>query len=491
MMRKTIALVGILIFVAAGLAWSANVTVGAGGQHATVQAGVDAAGVNGTVTILDSAVYTEDVTIEAAEAGVTIQAAAGQRPTISALNQRAHATYQVFPILIATEPAYPYDRFGVSVQAPCTLVGLNIENTDGQTNHSPSFGDLAACAMIVHSPGVTVRDCTISGPTTGFGPGDWATVLVIAWGPTAADVVFENCDISGGEYALVNETFGRYNSQIPVPPGPFTTSTLRANSCMIHGSTAACFQIDAGIAYLTDCDIYDGTGDGVGVGGGMLVLDGCDIYNNANAGLYPDYNDSFALPGDWPVVYATDCMIYGNHGTGHDGNVRIDDGTVTIERSVIARPENTVAIYCDDDASGETAGSPCILNMDFCDVYSPGQDCFGADLNVQQHPIQITVTNSILVGRNGLLMQNSTYNVCSITYSDLYVTDTATSDVTVANNVTIEPQYLNPGGTRLRDFRYHNDNLNVGEANAEIGSQGRYQPPDPLGVRIQMWSLYR
>ncbi len=50
-------------------------------------AGVGAAGALGTVTILDSQTYTEDLTIQApANAYVTIQAATGQSPTIEAAN---------------------------------------------------------------------------------------------------------------------------------------------------------------------------------------------------------------------------------------------------------------------------------------------------------------------------------------------------------------------------------------------------------------------
>jgi hypothetical protein len=146
-----------------------------------------------------------------------------------------------------------------------------------------------------------------------------------------------------------------------------------------------------------------------------------------------------------------------------------------------------VAIFCDDN----NAASPCVLNLDFCDIYAPGQDCFGFDLDVMEHPIQIDVKNSILVGENGLLMENPTFNPCSITYSDLFVTNTATSNVTVANNVTIQPQYLSPGGTSRPGYRYLNDNLSVGEGGAEIGSQGRYVPPDPLGIQMRIWSLYR
>jgi len=487
-MKRILALTLGICFCLGGAAWATMVTVSKTGPSSftTIQAGIGGAGVAGTVTVLDSSTYVEDVTIKMAAAGVTIRAAPGQRPTIRALNHRTDAIY--LALGIGADPTKPYDHMGVSVQAPCALVGLNIENTSTTTNFTPAFGGgtyLTACAIAIHSPSVLVLDCRMSGPTGGFpSGGDWATALVIAWGGTAANATFEGCTITGGEYGLINETFGR---SIP----SFTTSTLAASNCTISSATTSNVTLDAGYAMLTTCTIRNGQSNGVSCGGGRASLVGCDIVDNANCGLELDYNDSFALTGDQPIVTATDCLIARNRGSGQDGNVRIGDGRLTLTRCIIALPQNTQAIFMDDNNPGSPElPTSCTLDMNFCDIYSPGHDCFSFDLDVMQHPIRVAVKNTIMVGRNGLLMRNPSFNPCSIRYSDLFVTDTATSGVTTSNNVTIAPQYLldyYPSWSGRRDgYFYYNENLNVGEAGAFIGSRGLY--PGPAATR--RWARY-
>jgi len=477
-MRTTLVFVAIACVCLLGVSWSADVTVGTGGTYPTVQAGINAAGAGGTVTILDSQTYVEDVTIKAAQAGVTVQAAAGQRPTIRAANTRSDSLYSGAPLVIP-----PPDRFGLSVQASCTLIGLDIENLSQTANHSNSFNaDFTACAMVVHAPNVVARNCRFRAPTSfSTSPsGDLVAVLVIAFGSTPASLTLENCEIVGSEYGLINETFGRY---IP----SYTTSTVNASNCLFTSSTSTNVLIDAGVTNLTTCTLANSQGDGIECRGDVTTLVGCNIVNNASVGLHLNYSDDFALLHHFARVSATNCLIARNRGGGQDGDIRLADGRLTLDHCIIGEPQNTCAIFLDDNIDNPPeVPSPCVLNMDFCDVYAPGHDCFSWDMDVNEHPITITIKNSILIGANGLVNTNPGAHPMSVSYSSLFVTGVATQGVTTSNNVTIDPMYVNPGLTRS-GFKYLANNLNVGEGGAEIGSQGRYRGT-PLDVR--RWNLY-
>lgn len=469
-MRNVFAAIGLLSLLLCGTAQPASVTVaqGGGGDHTTVQAGIDAAGAGGTVTILDSATYVEDIVVTPTVAGITIQAATGQSPTIRAANTRLEDTYAALAIT-------PPDRFGASIWAPCTIQGITFENLDVTANTSLAFGTLTACALAIHAPDVVVRDCTMCGPTTGFGDGDWSTCLIVPWGPTPATAQFDNCTFIGGEYGLVNETFGRHI------PG-WVTGEIIAVGCEMTSSTTNNVVSDAGVTNLMGCVMHSGQGNGISVGGGTVYLDGCDIVNNAGIGLQIEFNDSFALPGDFAVVTATDCYIAGNQGTGHNANIQLQEGTLTIDHSIIANGPNTAAIFIDDNVNAETASAPCELHMDFCDIYAPGQDCVLFDQDVNEHPITVDIKNSILDGQNGIINQNPGIHPMSVSYSSVVAVATALSGVTETANVAIPALYVDTANGIRTGFQYTNSNLNVGEAGAWIGSQGpvpTVTPPNP------------
>jgi hypothetical protein len=466
----------IVAMTAAGVE-AASVTVAkSGGDFTTVQEGLNAAGAGGTVTILDSETYIEDVTIETAMAGITLQAADGQSPTIQNANTRLHANYAALGILVA-------DRFGCSVWGPCTIEGINFVNPDGATNTSSAFGDLTACAMAIHSPGVVVRNCTMAGPGTGFSGGDWSTVLVISWGPEPqASAVFEGCEISGGEYGLVNETFGLYITD----PAPWTSALVEATTCTFHDNTINNVVSDAGVTTLTAC-ISEFAGDnGISVGGGTTYLVGCDFLQNGQSGIELDFNDSFSLPGDWPVCYATDCLLANNQGDSRDISIQIANGSLTIDHSIVTSPANRAGIYMDDN----DAAAPCQLVMDYCDVYTPGLDCFWFDQDVNEHPIEIAITNSILVGQTILhIQQTPVAHPVTISNSDLIATGVPTAGVTETNNVSIDPNYRAPALNQRSGFKYWEETLNVGVGGTYIGSQGWIEPTPELGAA--RWYLYR
>lgn len=476
-MRQALVLVGVFVVAFTSLAQSADVQVSKTGAIQTVTAGLAAAGAGGTVTIVDSATYVEDVTIT--QIGVTVQAATGQQPTIEAENVVNR---------YAAAGCVTNDHFGVSVQAPCTLIGLAIANPSAAVNRVVIPGvfddELAASAIIVNSPNVTLRDCHIIGPTTGFGGGLWSTCLLVDLSGIPASLSLENCEIEGGQYGLVNQTFGEYI------PGP-ADSSLTANGCSVHHTTAGGVESDAGVLTLTDCIIRDNENHGVIVGGGSATLTTCDIRDNGGSGLALEFNADFAHPGDWARVTASDCLIIRNGpGDGQDFGVRVYTGRLDIDHSIIALGNDRGGVFLDDNDPAVAA-----INMDFCDIYVPGQDCFAFGQDVFQQPVVASVKNTIMVGRNGMLNPNAGFNDCNICFSDLWITGTAVQDVATSNNVTIDPVYRlptfpqrDPATGKIPGFQYFNSNLNVGEGAANIGSQGQYIPDKPL--RGRSWFRY-
>jgi len=463
-MRKILVWLGIVFVGLVSVTWPVSVTVskpGGGGTYATVQEGINAAGANGTVTILDSQTYIEDVTIASAQAGVMVTAAAGQRPTIQAVNGVNRPVYAGIGIVS------PSDHFGISVQGSCTLEGLNISNLDPTCNTHATLGVLSAAAVIIHVPGVTVRDCHIFGPGAGFGAGDWTACLVVAFSPIPAAAQLENCEIYGAEYGVVDETF---SNAMPTWADSFLTLT----ACDIHNNTAAGLTVDAGVTTVTRCLIHDNPGTGVSGGGGKTVLVGCDILNN-NTGMSLSWNSDFARQNDWPNVTARDCMIFHNGTTNR--NIQIDDGLLTLDHSIISQGgRGGILLQHDNPADA-------ILDMNFCDIFAPGQTCVEFEGPGAKQAFA-SIRNSILYGNNGVLCDPA--HRAGVGFSSVFVTGgTAFQNTVTSNTVAIEPRYINSSSSVRGDFCYLNDDLNVGEGGAQIGSQGRYQPTD-----VRRWMGY-
>ncbi|MCX8036870.1 MAG: right-handed parallel beta-helix repeat-containing protein [Candidatus Sumerlaeia bacterium] len=466
-MRRTLIMTMALCSMGTVAVWSASVTVskpGNGGTYTTVQAGVVAAGAGGTVTILDSAVYTEDVTIQMAQAGLTIQAAAGQTPTIEAAN-----AVNRYGAIGVTSPA---DRFGIAVMAPCTFAGLKIRNTSPQVNQLGA-NPLVASAVFVNSPNVAFQNCEISGPGTASVPGgDWVAVLVVALSATPSSASLVNCEVHHAEYGVVPSTF-----QANVPGLP--DSLVRMTGCYIHDCLESGYQADAGNTTLLNCRITSNTGSGVEIGGGSAYLQGCDITNNRQDGLALDWDSGFnAGRTNYPVAFVKDCLLFKN-GTG-ERNVNHDDGLLTLDHCIISQGNNGGILL--RNASPADAN----LNINFCDIYAPGKTCItfeGAGANLARASIR----NSILVGDNGVNCQAAhRANVC---FSDVVVpsTGTAFQNTLTSNTVEMDPLYDDPTAAVRSGFLYHNDYLNVGEGGALIGSQGRWK----AAADRRRWQIYR
>lgn len=475
-MSRKVAICLILCLGLAGATRAADVTVAkVGGDYTSVQAGLDAAGPGGTVTILDSETYVEDVSIwPGTHDGVTLQAAPGQRPTILAANGSQRWTW--LPLTV--------DRVGFIIAADATLIGLKIQNADTTLNE---LG--VATAMVVQGSDVvplirvTIRDCHIVGP--GVDVGDYAGAGIISWSVSNwAEVIFEDCEFYDINYGCVPTNFGP-----PLGLPPFHDCETTLTNCTFRDTLSTGYEQDAGTGTLVNCTVTSNSGAGIFVGGGACTIRGTDITDNADEGIELSWDSNFNQGRtNYPNVTMVDCLIARNRGSSREASVRVNNGWLTMDHCIVSQPVNTSAIYMDDNGSQ----FPCVLMANFCDFYARGpggdQDIYWSDQDVKEHPIELTIKNSILVGRNGIINDDPGLNPMSVTYSDIYVTDVATSGVTTANNVSIAPNYLLPFSGTREGFRYTNANLNVGEGGAEIGSQGRYIPPEPLRVRV--WSLY-
>jgi len=461
-MRRIFAGLVVLCFGFVSVVWSASVTVAKPpvvANFTTVQAGLVAAGNGGTVTILDSSVYVEDVTIT--QLGVTITVAPGQRPTIRAAN----AINRYGAIGITSN-----DHFGLSVMGPCLLNGLNIENNDSTVNTHATFGPLAASAIIIHSPLVTLQNCKIFGPGGPFGAGDWVACLVVGLQagppPVPAAATLQNCEVYGAEYGAVDETFQVANPALP-------DSFLTLINCDIHDNTASGLQIDAGVTTATGCTIHNNN-TGVGAGGGRLFLIGCDIKDSNSQGMDIDFNSSFARAGDSCRVKVTNSLLYANGST--QSSIDLRDGTLNIDHSIISLGGDGGIWLSGDDPTN------AFLNMDFCDVFAPGKSCIHFDTTATS-PAYASIKNSVLMGANGVMCQ--TGHRANIYNSDVFVTGTAFQNTLTSNTAALDPYYVRPYVAARDGFHYYRD-LSVGESGQYVGSQGRWG-----AAAHRSWSLYK
>ena len=479
-MRKTTVLFGIFCICLASAAWSASVSVP--GDSPTVQGALTLAGVGGTVTITDSAVYTEDVfIIPGLHDGVTIQAAPGQTPTIRAANTTQRWTHLPFP------PG-ANDYMGLIASTDCTLIGLRIENIDPTLNLLGVAGVMVIQAVDAPPsppvPRVTLQNCQIVGP--GVDPGDFAGCPILSWSYTNyPEAVFEDCEFSETSFGLVPINFAPALGA-PSMMDPVTTAT----NCWLHDHFGDAIDHIAGVGTYVNCLISSNSETGINVEGDVAYFIGCDIVDNGAEGVQLDYDDSFQDPPPAPLaipaVSMTDCLIARNKGGGEESNIRINHGTLAIARSIISEPENTMAIFMNDNFESGFL-TPCNLVMDFCDVHGGLQNCFGFGTDVKELDIYTTVTNSILVGADGLVNPDSSYISAYLGNCAVWASGIATSATTVNVITTDEPIYMLPYSATRDGFRYYNDDFNIGTGGQYIGSQGYFEPGE---LRARNWSLY-
>ena len=173
---------------------AADITVGTGKTHATIQAAIDAAGSGDTIIVSDGT-YTEDLTVntsnftiksENGAASTTIQLVDGVGidiqggasgftlggATVEGFTITPHATNTTFPIQLANAPS------GVEIS-------YNTIATTGNASMGISVGAAGAT-------GLTVNNNTF---TADAGDGS-------IWGPNVTDVTVSNNTLSGGSYAV-------------------------------------------------------------------------------------------------------------------------------------------------------------------------------------------------------------------------------------------------------------------------------------------------
>jgi hypothetical protein len=256
-------------------------------------------------------------------------------------------------------------------------------------------------------------------------------------------------------------------------------SFLTLTDCAVHHSVGEYGGVvaAAGVTELVDCEIHSNAHEGVWVGGGRAILRGCDIVDNGRAGLvlgwFPGSNVGRT---NYPEVTATDCLIARNGSY----NVRVQDGSLTVDRSIIAQSTGSGGVWM-----GNQQYDAAVLNMDFCDIYESLKTCVSF-ASPGARGATAAITNSILVGQDGVMCNADPSMTASVSYSSVWVTGTAFQDVATSNNVTIEPLYYSPNADAREGFYYENTNLNIGLGGEEIGSRGSL-------VRTavpRLWTLY-
>jgi len=494
-MRKTAALFSILCIGMASAAWSLNATVkkDGTGDVTTVQDGLNLVASGGqpmgTVTILDSATYDEDLTIMVTvHDGITLKAAPGERPRIRAAN-----TAHRWDFLVA--PGTMIDYMGIMVATHCTIEGIDIQ----QAALVPNLLGFSAALTVESLPGAvntqcTVRNCRLWGP--GVDVGTVVSAVHLSWGTdTHPETTYEGCDFSTAVYCLVNVNFGPPAFGLGLLPvytvfgDPITTMT----DCVIQNNVADGADCMAGEMYFDNCVFRYNGEDGVEIGGGTCYFTGCDFTDNDECGLLLEFAEGDYNLGraNFPVAIATDCLFARNLGGGQDGSLRIDEGMAAMSRSIISQPVNTWSIFMDDNVDVgpiPTPPSPCTLVMDFCDIFGPTQNAIGFGTDVKEHDIPTTITNSVIVAVDGWVNPDSSFISGHVENCVLWCSGIPTSGVTVVNcETTKEPIYLLPYGGTRDGFYYLNTDLNIGMGGQDVGSQGHFE----IGpMRARHWALY-
>ncbi|HOJ59417.1 MAG TPA: right-handed parallel beta-helix repeat-containing protein [bacterium] len=408
---------------------------GSGGARTSVNAALAAAQAGDIIEIADSQEYVEDVTI--VTPGITLRAAAGQTPTITAANLAERFAAIGVP---------GTDYAGLVVQAPNVMIeGIELYNPTTELNLVP-----ISSVVLIAAPAVTLKNCRVKGPGSGV-PNDHLGILAVTLSTAAASVRVSQCVITDCPYGTVTTTFNP----------AFPAAEMTVEDCTIIGTLVG-VQTHDGKTTVTNCLIQDSTAQGVQVGGGQVILESCRIAGSADKGINIDYDPNYY--GIEPDVTVTHCR-FEDSNTAH---IFIQDGKLSVSGCIMT-------FSLGRDLLIEADGNfDVVVKMDHCDLY---QAALGAVLFQKpgSHTITATFTNCIVTGVEGFV-NNSFFDDLDIQafvvdHCDIFVDnpDFALINVTGTNNLFVDPQYEDTVDFKLKAT---SPLLKAGTNGSAMGSHG-------------------
>ncbi|MBD3266657.1 hypothetical protein GF373_08305 [bacterium] len=451
------------------------------GDHATIQAAIDAAAEGDTI-VIHAGSYTEDLNIghvnmpPAKKSDLTLKAAVGAEVTITLANN----SNRLAALAAAGADFGETDYMGFLVYGDnVTLEGLKLIQQAEAVNAIN-----VASALSIISNNVTVRDCVIEGP----GPdaeGDFLGMVITpldvislqqGQNALAKNLTVENCQISNVPYAFAIANF-------PLELGVAVDSPDASLTNCEFFNCGSGIEMDDGVVTAQDCNFHD-NGTGVSVSDDALTLTNSTIVNNLENGISIDDSEAEDNePAENPVIQIENCMVlnngYGADGSGTNHGVEIEHGTITLNNTVIANSAGNT-LFLDPPADREIT-----LTIDHCDLYE-SQD--GVAINTPEEPenfIHLTMTNNILVDIIGVFNSfpalEGTYE-----YNDFFVTSDPffpdDMEQTISDMLNVDPQYV--------DAENGNFNLSPDSPVATAGEGGTHLGAKGVQTKIQNWMVH-
>lgn len=468
-----------------------SATIAVPGDHATVQAAVNAAADGDIIEITNSAVYNEDVTIAKT---LTLRGAEGQRPTIQNAN-----SIERFAHLGIIGP----DCLGTVVRAAgCQLSNITFSNPQVEADAAG-----VSSALTIIAPGVTTENCTIT--TVDTAPGDNVGVAVVdldlpTGGNPPMDTLFKDCLFDTNKFGLAISWF----------IAPAIIPTVTVDGCTFTNNTGSSLEMDTGNVQVINCTFMDNPGTGIEVGAGSVsVVDSVFARNGLQNGcainveLATNWDETAEAPMPSPVgeglpagsIQLSRCIFYahGDPDIALDPTVRVHEGTLNASHCIFTENYSNHLVM---DNSGEEI-APAQVFIDHCDFY---RSLLSSEIVIYDMggPQQITfqIKNSILTeGDDGLWSIENEFwepapgNELQAHYVAFYDPSLLEGDLIMEelNNLYFStglPPYNNTDPTDPTSFMLPTGNalLTAGENGTYLGARGTgVEPHPPILVAIE------
>lgn len=466
--------------------FSATITVAQDGSGDVdqVQLAVAAANNGDEIVILDSGLYEEDV-IAGAAAGFatqfTLKAMEGQTPTIRATNTAVRLESLGIP-----DPDLQGALF-------INCDGVLIENIifENQTTNVNSSSTSSAVALL-DCNNITLKDCTIrgaGGPGTEYSGFNFGFIV---FGATLASkgIVLENCLVEECHFGI---------QVLKATAGVPTDPEITIRGCTIQNCNGNGIEMDSsptpnpinpnsvvtGEGHLIEDTRIINCQNPATLGGGKITLRNCTLLGNRGF-VNIDKQDT----GELPIFAEFDNVAVIGSG---DIGIRVIDGNLNLKNSIVAGCARE-GLHVQENVEEVT------VTVDHCDFYNnlaltPESFELRLDPAIGLDRL-LVVRNTNVVGVAGIINgkpeeqdffdeEAVTASFCNVmTEFETYI------NVTIDNDVSFDPQYINPSAdpdlfTR-EGFQLQNSSqvLTAAADSGFIGSQG------PVQTRIKNWIVH-
>jgi hypothetical protein len=412
---------------------------GGGGDHTTIQAALNDAGLAefDVIEVQDNATYAENLVFPNDVNYLTLQAGEGNSPTIT---------------VTGADPCTIYIRMSAVGQ---TIQGFTINFSGSAYN-----ADNNSTMLISYGGASTVRDCTIVGPTIGWIRGITNVATV------------EDCDISNCRYGVICDL---NDADSNFPSGGFTIT-----GCDIHDNRYRGIAFVDCNAVMDDC-VVSRSGDLLtAVGGNVLITDSNSTTPDGTTNVL--ITNSLIKEAIWgrnvnmeTIGTATieDCIIMNTLGTStHNDEILQYRGTLNLNRCILKAggPKGRSCVNMSSSSSGQKTA---ICNINHCDIYDTNAvNQWGA---FTTDPCQLlTVRNSIFTGQYGLLANVA--DTIDSNWNDVYCdSDYGLWAEAGPNDISVDPLYIQIDDANLDTFfalQPYSPVVNADEFGSYMGSQG-------------------